>query len=78
MTSPKVNGCICQTCADDGQECELVALDGRDECPDCDAGRHHERPEHPGEAGRQAMAWQGEGRTAYPRGRWFGDAGDVE
>jgi hypothetical protein len=35
-----VDGCICQTCADRGDECDYGAEPGHDECSFCERGRH--------------------------------------
>lgn len=37
---PIPDGCICQRCADRGQECDYAAEPGEDECGSCKRGRH--------------------------------------
>lgn len=43
IPTPKVNGCICDTCAENGVECRRVAPDGKDECMWCSKGQHYAR-----------------------------------
>lgn len=74
MSEPKMNGCICQTCADRGVECRNTAGSEWDEqCDPCLNG-HHAADERGRPTRRFAATLE---RTAYPRGRWFGDAEDV-
>ena len=37
---PIVDGCICQTCAARGDECDYGAEAGHDECTFCERGKH--------------------------------------